>query len=96
MTTRFSLDELARMLNVPVALVRQAVDKLSAEELLTAESFVYGDRNWRVAPSDVKRVSQWIEENEKTGEVQGAAPKRRVTRKRVMSSGNGTQSTEET
>lgn len=84
LTTRFSLSELAEMLHAPVELIRQAVDDLAETGELTAESFVYGERNWRVAPSDVKRVQDWIQEHE--GSVGHVQPKavRRVRRKRVI------------
>ncbi|WP_067931896.1 hypothetical protein [Alicyclobacillus kakegawensis] len=83
MTTRFSLSELAQMLQAPVEVVRQAVDDLADHGELTAESFVFGDRNWRVAPSDVKRVQDWIAEHGAKGETGNRKPVRRVRRKVV-------------
>lgn len=81
MTTRFSLGELADMLHVRVDVVRQAVEALESE--LTGESFVYNERTWRIAPSDVKRVQMWIEEHRDS--LQGASQKRdrRVRMKRI-------------
>ncbi|WAH35825.1 hypothetical protein [Alicyclobacillus dauci] len=58
MTTRFSLAELGDMLHVPVEQVRQAVEALAEE--LTGESFLYNERTWRIAPSDVKRIQTWL------------------------------------
>lgn len=60
MTTRFSLSELGEMLHVPVQTIRLAVDELATRGHLTAESFIYGERNWRIAPSDVKRIQDFI------------------------------------
>ncbi|GMA58562.1 hypothetical protein C7445_10483 [Alicyclobacillus sacchari] len=62
MTTRFSISELAEMLHVPVSYIRQAVDALASD--LTGESFVFQDRNWRIGPSDVKRIQEWIIEHQ--------------------------------
>lgn len=84
MTTRFSLAELSEMLKAPVSAVRQAVDTLAEEGKLTAESFVYADRNWRVAPSDTKRVQEWIEAEQKAGRLQTDSG-RRVVRRKVVS-----------
>ncbi len=84
MTTRFSLSELAEMLNFPVDAVRMAVEALSETGELTAESFRYGERNWRVAPSDVKRVQTWIELRVQSGALQLEKPRRRVKSKKIM------------
>lgn len=86
MTTRFSLSELAEMLGVPVHAVRAAVDVLAASGSLTAESFPYGDKNWRVAPSDTKRIKAWIDAEVASGNLSLDPPKRRVTRKVVQPS----------
>lgn len=84
MTTRFSLAELAEMLQVPVDAVRMAVDDLAKHNELTAESFVYGERNWRIAPSDVKRVQDWILAKQKSGELEFERKARRVVRRQVV------------
>lgn len=84
MTTRFSLAELAQMLRVPVHQVRAAVDTLAAAGELTAESFPYGDRNWRIAPSDTKRIQAWIEARLSSAEVQSSAPTRRIVKRKVV------------
>ncbi|GGI98720.1 hypothetical protein GCM10010885_05240 [Alicyclobacillus cellulosilyticus] len=84
MTTRFSLAELAEMLRVPVDVVRAAVDDLAARGELTAESFTFAGRNWRIAPSDVKRIQDHIAEGVRRGVIQITPPKRRVLRKVVV------------
>jgi len=84
MTTRFSLAELADMLHVPVSTIRQAVDTLAAEDSLTAESFIYMEKNWRISPSDVKRVQMWIEQAVESGRIVSERPARRVKRKQVI------------
>ncbi|MDQ0190606.1 hypothetical protein JI721_02900 [Alicyclobacillus cycloheptanicus] len=84
MTTRFSLAELAEMLHVPVDHVRLAVDTLSAEGELTAESFQFGGRNWRIAPSDTKRIQAWIQVQTEQGNLSQTAPKRRVRARKVI------------
>jgi hypothetical protein len=83
-TTRFSLSELAEMLHTTVEAVRAAVDDLSARGELTAESFEYGERNWRIAPSDTKLIQAWIEEKVASGELVIRPPQRRVKRKMVV------------
>lgn len=83
MTTRFSLSELSNMLHVPVEYVREAVDTLSADGQLTAESFLFGERNWRIAPSDTKRIQAWILEQQGASRLTAEKPNRRVTRKVV-------------
>jgi hypothetical protein len=72
------------MLQVPVDAVRTAVDDLAEHNGLTAESFVYGERNWRIAPSDVKRVQDWIQAKQKSGELELERKSRRVVRKQVV------------
>ena len=84
MTTRFSLAELSEMLHVPVDVVRRAVDELSEQGLLTAESFVFGDRNWRVAPSDTKRIQQWIADLQTQNSDVFASPERRRMKRKVV------------
>lgn len=90
MTTRFSLAELADMLHVTVDAVRTAVDELSANEELTAESFVYGERNWRIAPSDTKKIQEWITQKVSSGELSIQKPQRRILRKQVVASTEST------
>lgn len=90
MTTRFSLAELAEMFHVPVAAVRNAVDELAACGELTAESFVFGGRNWRIAPSDTKRIQSWLEMRSVTADLPTNPPRRKVTRKVVQSPPEGT------
>jgi hypothetical protein len=89
-TTRFSLAELADMLHVTVDAVRIAVDELSANEELTAESFVYGERNWRIAPSDTKKIQEWIARKVSNGELTLQKPQRRILRKQVVPSPDAT------
>lgn len=84
MTTRFSLAELSEMLHVPVDVVRRAVDELSEQGLLTAESFVFGDRNWRVAPSDTKRIQQWIVDLQAQNSGAFASSQRRRIQRKVV------------
>lgn len=84
MTTRFSLAELAEMLHTTVEAVRAAVDDLSARGELTAESFEYGERNWRIAPSDTKIIQAWIQEKVASGELVIRPPQRKIKRKQVL------------
>lgn len=72
------------MLRVPVHAVRAAVDALSLSGALTAESFLYGEKNWRVAPSDTKRILAWIEEEVAKGTLELSPPKRKVMKKVVQ------------
>jgi hypothetical protein len=72
------------MLHVPVEMVRLAVDHLSTKGELTAESFLFMDRNWRVAPSDIKRIQEWIVAGVDSGNIAFVPPKRRVKRKQII------------
>lgn len=84
MTTRFSLAELADMLHTQVDAIRQAIDELAKRGELTAESFEYGERNWRIAPTDVKKIQAWIEAKQRSGEYVPQAPTRRLKAKKVI------------
>jgi hypothetical protein len=84
MTTRFSVAEMAEMLHTSVHAVRAAVEDLSRQQELTRETFTYGDRNWRIAPSDSKRIQQWIEKKAQAGELTESMPQRRVRKKQVL------------
>jgi hypothetical protein len=84
MTTRFSLAELADMLHTTVEAVRAAVDDLSKRGELTAESFEYGHRNWRIAPSDTKKIQAWIVQKVESGELEIRPPVRKIRRKVVL------------
>ncbi|CAM3713631.1 hypothetical protein [Alicyclobacillus pomorum] len=86
MTTRFSLAELANMLHTTVEAVRAAVDDLSKRGELTAESFEYGYRNWRIAPSDTKKIQAWIVQKVESGELEIRPPVRKIRRKEVLPS----------
>jgi hypothetical protein len=81
LTTRFSLAELAEMLHVPVENVRQAVDALKAE--LTGESFMYNERTWAIAPSDVLRIQTWLETHRESASQNEKPRARRVRIKRI-------------
>ncbi|QRF24012.1 hypothetical protein FY534_10460 [Alicyclobacillus sp. TC] len=93
MTTRFSMAELAEMLHENIEHVRIAVDSLAAAGQLTGESFQFGHRNWRIAPSDVKNIAHWLVENREhlsqhpLAEKQSGRGQRRVVRK-VISAPN--------
>lgn len=84
MTTRFSIAEVADMLHAPLEAVRAAVDELSELGELTAESFAFGDRNWRVAPSDVKRIQAKVQVQGQRESAKGANQERRIVRKKRM------------
>lgn len=84
MTTRFSVAELANMLNTPIENVRQAISELAEQEQLTKETFLYLDRSWRIAPSDIKKIQNWLQEARDSGRLSDAKQTHRVTRKRVL------------
>jgi len=85
LTTRFSLAELADMLHVHVSHVRQAVDVLAATGQLTAESFQYAEKNWRIAPSDTKVIQDWILEHKPRDEAIAPIVSRKIVRKTIKS-----------
>jgi len=61
MTKRYSVADVSRMLQVDSDLVRGALDHLSTTGALTAESFLFADRAWRVAPSDVTKIQLYLQ-----------------------------------
>jgi hypothetical protein len=70
------------MLGAPLPAVRRAVETLAERGELTAESFVFAEHSWRIAPSDVKRVQALVREWAK-----GAAPERpqrRIKARRIV------------
>lgn len=71
------------MLHVPVQYVRWAVDELSAD--FTGESFPFDERNWRIGPSDVKRIQAWIIERDAELSRRLPSDSRRVRVKRIVS-----------
>lgn len=77
--------ELAEMLNSPVEHVRQAISELHKQDALTKETFLYLERNWRIAPSDVKKIQEWLMQAGVSGELASLTTSRRVKRKRVIS-----------
>lgn len=83
-TTRFSLAELSEMLHVPVDAVRFAVNELKKESQLTAESFLFAERNWRIAPSDVKRIQAYISQAVEEGRLQIQVPARKIKKKQIL------------
>ncbi|MCY0902782.1 MAG: hypothetical protein OWU32_11450 [Firmicutes bacterium] len=82
MTKRYSVADVAQMLQVDSDLVRGALDHLSATGALTAESFLFADRAWRVAPSDVTKIQLHLQARPKAmnGELT-PEKRRRVIRK---------------
>ncbi|MFD1673411.1 hypothetical protein [Alicyclobacillus fodiniaquatilis] len=81
MTTRFSLAELADMLHVSVEAVRNAVEAQRDE--LSGESFIYNERTWRIAPSDVLPIKTWLEAHPEAISQSAGAKARRVRVKRI-------------
>ena len=63
MTTRFSLADLAEMFNQPITGVREAVEQLAKVGQLSAESFTFGERIWRIAPSDTRKIQDYMDDN---------------------------------
>lgn len=56
MTKRFDVEQVAEMLRCDASSVRQALSQLSEARRLSAESFLFADAVWRVAPSDVAAI----------------------------------------
>ena len=71
------------MLSTSVEYVRRAVEELSVHGVLTKETFIYAERNWRIAPSDVKKVQEWIDEAIRAGTLHQGERRRRLVRKEV-------------
>lgn len=88
MTTRFSLAELADMLSTSVTNIRAAITELSEQEVLTKETFEYGERNWRIAPSDIKKIQEWVTRAQAAGLLTREMKTPRLKRKQVIPSPN--------
>ncbi len=61
MTKRYSVEQVATMLGKDMSSIRQAVEVLREEHRLSAETFLVGDRSWRVTPSDVQKIQAYLE-----------------------------------
>ncbi|MFC4766695.1 hypothetical protein [Effusibacillus consociatus] len=84
MTVRFNMDDVAEMLKVPIERVRMALEELREQGDLTAETFLYAEKAWRIAPIDVKRIQNLLREKGlDTVDPQAEAPKRRIVKKVV-------------
>ncbi|BCJ86748.1 hypothetical protein [Effusibacillus dendaii] len=83
MTIRFNLDDVAAMLKIPVERVRLALEELDRQGNLTAETFPFAERAWRIAPIDIKRIQSLLLEKGMISEQADAAaakPPRRIVR----------------
>ncbi|HEU4964558.1 MAG TPA: hypothetical protein VFV52_12000 [Bacilli bacterium] len=80
MTVRFSIADVAEMIKQPIDRVRLAIEKLDGRGDLTAESFLFADKSWRIAPLDIKKIQAVIAELPSEASDK---PKRRVVRKVV-------------
>ncbi|WP_096180692.1 ATP-binding protein [Effusibacillus lacus] len=96
MTVRFNMDDVAEMLKVPIDQVRMALEELREQGKLTAETFPFAEKAWRIAPIDIKRIQKLL--GEKGVDTSGApveadkpdeTPKRRIVKKVVKKPGNG-------
>lgn len=84
MTKRYSVDDVAQMLQTDRERIRQAVSDLTAKQVLSAETFLFAESTWRIAPSDVPSIQQFIRENAVTIALEGektSARRRKVVRK---------------
>jgi len=76
------------MLSTSVENIRAAITELSTEGLLTKETFEYGERNWRIAPSDVKKIQEWVTLAQVEGLLVSQKKTNRIKSKHVISSPN--------
>lgn len=83
MTVRFSIADVAQMIKEPVDRVRFAIEELDKRGDLTAETFLFAEKSWRVAPLDIKKIQAVIAEQPAP---EGDKPKRRAVKKVIKSS----------
>ncbi|WP_156807298.1 hypothetical protein [Effusibacillus pohliae] len=92
MTVRFNMDDVAEMLQVPLERVRMALEELNEQGKLTAETFPYAEKAWRIAPIDIKRIQNLLREkglDTPEAQIPTEKPKRRIV-KIVKKSAPGT------
>ncbi len=87
MTKRFSVDDVALMLQTNHELVRKALERLIDEKRLSAETFLFASTSWRIAPNDVTMIQDTIKMIKPSGtdcsDIQQSASRRRIVRKNV-------------
>ncbi|MCY0875852.1 MAG: hypothetical protein OWT28_06245 [Firmicutes bacterium] len=89
MTKRYSIEDVAQMLQADVNKVRLTVSSLHRAQELSAETFPFAERAWRIAPSDVIKIQLRMEQGDtlgttgETGESPNGSPAARVVRRTV-------------
>ncbi len=74
MTKRYSVQDVAQMLQTDHEQIRQTVSYLAERRLLSHETFLFAASTWRIAPSDVPLIQQRLKDRLPDHE---AKPKRR-------------------
>ncbi|PWI58340.1 hypothetical protein [Sulfoacidibacillus thermotolerans] len=84
MTKRYSVEQVAEMLGRDLLTVRTAVETLHKQRALSAETFLFAKRAWRVTPSDVSKIQIYLDE-QVTGSMRHHERKvRRVVKRQVI------------
>lgn len=80
MTKRYSVEQVAGMLVSDMSSIRNALEVLRDRHELSAETFLFADRSWRITPSDVQKVQSYLEQvqDQKSGEK--SVTERRIRR----------------
>ncbi len=56
MTKRYSIDEVADMLDRDASAIRKALRELQDQKELSAETFLFANGVWRITPTDVPKI----------------------------------------
>ncbi len=87
MTKRFSVDDVALMLQTNHELVRKALERLHEDKRLSAETFLFANTSWRIAPNDVTILQDTIKMIQRDGveenDTHPPSSRRRIIRKNV-------------
>lgn len=72
MTKRYSVEQVANMLQCETEKVRTAIAELKGRQELSGETFPFAEAAWRIAPSDVIKIQLIVKDA-----VSAAEPPRR-------------------
>ena len=61
LTKRYSIDEVAAMLERDALSIRKALRELQAQKELSAETFLFANGVWRITPTDVSKIQNQLE-----------------------------------
>lgn len=82
MTKRYSIEDVAQMLQCDGELVREVVSSLHSARVLSAETFLFAGGAWRIAPSDVIKIQLRLATQDDTKRAETAqSPRQRLVKR---------------